>query len=712
MRMVRIGIDVGGTFTDAVALDDRTHALLGQAKTPTTHSAPEGVALGIVHALRQLMDGHCISPGEVRFIAHGTTQATNALLEGDVAKVGIIATGSGVEGMRARSETAIEDVELAPGRFLSSSTRFLRSDALPAGLQSALAELRAQDVRVIVAAAPFSVDDPTLELEIMEGARVAGFPAVGTHELTKLYGLRMRTRTAVVNASILPRMVETADRTAASVKATGITAPLMVMRCDGGVMTVDEMRRRPILTVLSGPAAGVAGALLYEKISRGIFLEIGGTSTDLSAIRDGRVMVDYAEVGGHKTYVSSLDVRTVGVAGGSMIRLDSRQARVGEVGPRSAHIAGLSYSVYSDPAELGGLTLEQFAPMEGDPADYVCVRNSDGKRFALTTACAANLLGYAKQGDYAFGDPESARLAFAPLAAKLNTSVEEAARSVLAAAARKIVPVIESLLGQYGLDRASATLVGGGGGSAALAPFLAETLGMAGRLARSHEVISPIGVALAMVREVVERTIVTPTPDDLVSIKKEAEEAAVRSGADASTVSVIVEVDSARNLVRAVATGATEMHAHDLNLHDQSEPELRTRASQDLGGAAARLVAHAGRWYVYEGIVEEKRFLWKRTRRRHRVLNAEGVICLARDEAETASATVATWSGTLDRMLQQTTCYGDSGAVLPETYLLCGSRLLDLSGGTTRDQMHALAGAELEGHKPEESLVILCVKRA
>jgi len=341
MRMVRIGIDVGGTFTDAVAIDDRTHELIGQAKTPTTHSAREGVALGIVLALRQLMEAHEITPEQVRFIAHGTTQATNALLEGDVAQVGIIAAGSGVEGMRARSETVIADVELAPGRFLKSRSVFLDSDALISGLDAAIADLRESGTQVFVAAAPFSVDDPSQEREIMERARAAGFPAVGTHELTKLYGLRMRTRTAVVNASILPRMVETADRTASSVRETGITAPLMVMRCDGGVMTVDEMRQRPILTVLSGPAAGVAGALLYEKISRGIFLEVGGTSADLSAVRDGRGMVDYAEVGGHKTYVSSLDVRTVGVAGGSMLRFDAKLKRIADVGPRSAHIAGL-----------------------------------------------------------------------------------------------------------------------------------------------------------------------------------------------------------------------------------------------------------------------------------------------------------------------------------------------------------------------------------
>jgi N-methylhydantoinase A len=707
---VRIGIDVGGTFTDAVLIDNETYELIGQLKVPTTHDAPEGVAAGIVQVLHGVMERYGIQPEDVTFIAHGTTQATNALLEGDVVPVGVVGMGSGLEGMKARTDTNVGRLELAPGRFLETLHQFTQE---PAGAAAAVAALRAQGAQVIVAAAPFSVDDSRAEEEAMAAARQEGLPAVGTHEISKLYGLKIRTRTAVINASILPKMVEAATMTDRSVQAAGVKAPLMIMRCDGGVMSTAEIAQRPILTMLSGPAAGVAGALMYEKISNGLFLEVGGTSTDISAVVNGRVMVDYAEVGGHKTYVNSLDVRTVGIAGGSLIRFDGKQ--LVDVGPRSAHIAGLHYAVYSDPEDLTDLHLVQVQPKAKDPADYLAVENSRGQRFALTVACASNLLGLVQPEHYAHGSAEAARRGFVPLAAAMGCTVEAAAEAVLKLASAKNSPVVQALLKQYELDPEQTVLVGGGGGAAAIVPHLAKTLGMQYRVAKNAQVISPIGVALAMVRDVVERTVAQPTQDDILAIRREAEAAVMRSGADPTTIEIHVEVDAQRNILRAVATGATA---------------LRTRQrGQELGEAErARIAAESMRLPletvkrscatdlldVFAGeVVQKKLFGLLKTRRTPlRVVDREGVIRLQQTGGSTAASSVGRLAADLRTVLTERSAYGDAGIQMPKVFVLHGGRILDLSGLLTPDHVAALAAAELGQAPSDDPVIILLGDRA
>ena len=342
-RTFRIGIDVGGTFTKAVLIDNRDHSVVGRYSVLTTHDDPRGVAKGVVEVFRNVLEGSAVDPIDVVFLAHSTTQATNALLEGDVATVGIIGMSSRLESLLAKGQTAIGQIELAPGRFLTPQHRFLFTESLTEeNVGTAVAELAAAGAKVIVASNAFGVDDNTQELLVMKGAHDAGLSSTGGHEITKLYGLTTRTRTAVINASILPKMIDTANMTEASVREAGIQAPMMIMRGDGGVMGIQEMRRRPAVTMLSGPAASVAGALMHLKVSDGIYFEVGGTSTNIGVIRNGRPTIKYARVGGHETYVNSLDVRVVGIAGGSMVRVVGNA--IHDVGPRSAHIAGLGYA--------------------------------------------------------------------------------------------------------------------------------------------------------------------------------------------------------------------------------------------------------------------------------------------------------------------------------------------------------------------------------
>jgi N-methylhydantoinase A len=712
-RLVRIGIDVGGTFTKAVLLDNDTHEIIGQAVVPTTHTAEAGVAAGVIEAFRRVLDSARITAAEVVFIAHSTTQATNALLEGDVAPVGVIGMGRGaVESRLARSQTVIGDIELSAERLISSTHAFLRSDELEAGaVRAAVEGLRAQGARVIVASDAFSVDDARAEEQVMAAAGELGLPATGGHEISKLYGLTIRTRTAVINASILPKMVETAQLTHASVRAAGIAAPLMIMRGDGGVMDLTEVQKRPVLTMLSGPAASVAGALMYLRVSDGIFFEVGGTSTNIGVIRGGQPTIAFAEVGGHRTYISSLDVRVLGIAGGSMVRVASD--RIVDVGPRSAHIAGLPYAAFQPAEGMVNPALELIQPKPGDPRDYVAVRLADGRRVALTTTDAANVLGVVKPGDYSYGDPEAARRAMAPLAARVGLSVEETARRVLDVAVGKIIPTIERLVEEYGLEQDQVILVGGGGGASALIPHAAGMLGLEYRIARNAEVISSIGVALAMVRDSVERVMPNPRPEDLLAIRAEAREAAIRAGAHPGTVQVHIEVNPQTQRVRATAWGATEMRARDL-LHALGEDEAREIAAESLKATAAgvRLAGRTNGHYVFASDVTE-RSLWvfRNTRHPVRVVDRGGFIKVQRADALVCQTTAGRALDELQRLWGLATGYDGNGVIPPDAFLILGSQVVDLSGMMAVEYALSVGQSELAGCGPEEAVVVVAARR-
>lgn len=709
---VRIGIDVGGTFTDAVIIDDSTYELLGNLKIPTTHFGKEGVASGIVEVIQGVMDKYNIKPEDVVFIAHGTTQATNALLEGDVVPVGIIGMGQGMEGIKAKNDTKIGDIELAPERYLKTYHRYIDTSKNNV-VDDTIKELKEEGAEVIVASAAFAVDDPSDEIQVTNQAISMGFLSTGSHEISKLYGLKIRTRTAAINASILPRMMETADMTERSVKRAGIKAPLMIMRCDGGVMDVNEVRKRPILTMLSGPAAGVAGALMYEKVSNGLFLEVGGTSTDISAIKNGNVMVDYAEVGGHKTYLNSLDVRTVGIAGGSMVQLDDKGV-VG-VGPRSAHIAGLDYTVYAATEEIVDPKIVLIQPLKEDPSNYAAIECSNGKKFAITVSCAANILGYVKADNYAYGNKEAAIKAFEPFAKKYKLTVEEFAKQIMDKASEKNEVIVKKILEDYKLDPQTTILVGGGGGSAAIVPYLAKHLGMEFKIARNAEVISPIGVALAMVRDIVERTILNPTDEDILKLRKEAEQAAINSGAAPGTIELHVEVDAQRNIVRVIATGATELRTKGLMDRKLSEKELLTIAAKSMNIEEKHIKSEGttGDLYLIKGHMTTVKFmgLIKKVIKPVRVIDNDGVIRIQKKQGEFYKIEINNFDDDLGSAIEECTIYRDGGKEVPDVFMFYGKKIIDLSGLIEKSQIVSVARVEVQGLPEDTKLyVLICNK--
>jgi N-methylhydantoinase A len=694
MRKLRFGVDVGGTFTDVVAIDTDSREVVARVKVPTTHKAAAGVAAGIIDGITRLLAEGAIEPAEVSFIAHSTTQATNALLEGDVAQVGVLGLLDGL-GPIARMQIRFGRLQLAPGspfepRFVFASAH--RRDTV----ESAVSVLQQSGAEVVAASQAFSVDRPEAEDEAVAIAARAGLFATSGHDVSTMYGLRARTRTAAINAAILPKMVRTARMTASAVREAAIDSPLMVMRSDGGVMDAREMERRPILTLLSGPAAGVAGALLHENVTDGIFIEVGGTSSDCSAIRAGMPQMRPARVGGHRTMLRTLDVRTLGIAGGSLPRVNDKE--IVDVGPRSAHIAGLSYSCFVDPAAIEGARVERFRPTAHDSDDYVALRGRDGAAIAVTPTCAANLLGFVPAAAFARGNAESARIAFEALAEHFGGTGESIAHALLDVASNKIIAAIEELIADYELDRQTLVVVGGGGGAAALIPYAAKKTGLEFRLARDAEVISPIGVALALVREVVERTIVDPSPDDILRIRREAQDAVIAAGAAAEGVETVVEIDSQRNIVRATASGASELA--EAAAHGVLDEESRLAAAARLMRASnVEAVARTAALTVYEA------------GRQLRVLDGKGVGRLTLRDASVRVTAAGCATEDLRAAIEDATAFGDVGRAMPNLYVLHGARIADYSGLLSADQAVALAEEELAGRAPDAPVLIITSRR-
>lgn len=715
-RRIKIGVDVGGTFTHAVALDADTFAIVGKAVVPTTHASKEGVARGVVESMQQLLKAARIRPSQVVLIAHSTTQATNALLEGDVAPVGIIGMGKGMEGWRAKSQTNIQRLELAPGKYLTVYHRYYDStNGLDENRIRQLArDLKGDGAQVFVVSEAFGVDHPENEQKAVAVIREMGYLATAGSEISQLYGLRVRTRTAAINASMLPKMLETADLTERSVRASGIKAPLMIMRSDGGVMDIHEMRRRPIMTMLSGPAAGVAAALMYAKISDGIFLEVGGTSTDISIIRNGRPVVRSAEVGGHKLYVRTLDIRTVGIGGGSMVRLSGK--KIADVGPRSAHIAGLNYISFARPDKWEEPELVRMAPKPGDPDDYaaVSIKGARSPSFALTATEAANVLGYAN--GYARGVAETIDNAYRWLATILGRSAEEIAQEILDVSAAKVMDVVRQLIQEYKLDASMLVLVGGGGGAEVIVPHAATKFHKEFSIAENAEIVSAIGVALGMIRDTVERSVVNPTDADILRIRAEAADSVIRMGAAHDSVEVRVEVDTRQKRLIATATGAPEMRTRTLRTQVVPDAQLKRLASVSMGVEEdqTRVAGETKFLRVFQCSVERRKlFGLSRVRKSPaRVVDREGIIRLKLADVVLCSGTVGDIGTKISRLVEDLTVFGDAGGLHPDVFVLVSGRIIDLSGLVSKEQILTLARAELDTFSREEQAVALVAKKS
>ncbi len=406
----------------------------------------------------------------------------------------------------------------------------------------------------------------------------------------------------------------------------------MIMKGDGWVTDIDTFKNKPILTILSGPAASVAGALLHSHILHGVFIEIGGTSTNISIIKNGKPEIRYVTIMDHPTCIRSVDVRVAGVAGGSLIRIAKN--RIIDVGPRSAHIAGLKYSCFVEPKELENARIITFKPNENDPADYICIQTHDNKKIAITNTCAANALGLIMKEDYAFGNRVSAIRSLSLLGEKLGISYQEAAEMVLDFSIKKIFQIMDPMIKEYQLVENKTIFIGGGGGASVLVPYMATKRKFHHQIAKNAEVVSSIGVAAAMIYEETEKTIDKPDANDVSNIIDDIKKRALDRGAVPESISIQTEYVNERSLLRAIATGNVELDIGKNNRKEIDEKQATEIASSILENNNVQRVLDMRNYYGFTCETIKKQLLIKKRKYPIVILDKFGRIRLMLDNAK------------------------------------------------------------------------------
>ncbi len=330
-----LGVDTGGTYTDAVVLDEAANLILGKAKALTSR---QDLAVGIGQAVDAAIAAAGIAVGDVAMVSLSTTLATNALVEGQGARVALVFIGfdEGDLGRGGLSEALKGDPVLAfSGGHTHAGTEAAALDL--AALEKSVRAL-GEDVSGFAVAARFATRNPAHELAAREVIRQAtGRPVTCSHELSANLNGPKRALTAVLNARLIgmiDRLVAACERHLAQV---GIVAPLMVVRGDGALISAAMVRERPIETILSGPAASIVGARWLTGASDALVSDIGGTTTDVALLRDGLPEIDPegALVGGFRTMVEAVAMRTTGLGGDSEVHLQTEGLTGGlRLGPR------------------------------------------------------------------------------------------------------------------------------------------------------------------------------------------------------------------------------------------------------------------------------------------------------------------------------------------------------------------------------------------
>ena len=316
-----LGIDTGGTYTDAVLMDLDTGNVIEKNKSLTTHY---DLVKGLVNAMDGLTNSYF---KEIKFTSVSTTLATNTTLEKKGYPCGLILIGYELSGDLPTADI----LEMRGGHDADGNEA--DDPAEDFDLLTEFIESTKDSVSSYAVSSFFSVRNPDHELMVKEKIReLSGLPVVCGHELSKALGVYERTLTAVLNAQLIP----VADRFVKSVleamKERGIQSDLMIMKCDGSLVNIQEALQKPVESIFSGPAASLVGASHLTKNQSCVSIDIGGTSTDISMIADGipQISESGAVVGGWKTMVRAIQMNTSALGGDSHVWIN----RGIQIGPR------------------------------------------------------------------------------------------------------------------------------------------------------------------------------------------------------------------------------------------------------------------------------------------------------------------------------------------------------------------------------------------
>jgi len=461
-RRLRIGIDTGGTFTDVVAYDEIS-GVLAVTKTPTTPADP---SVGFIDGLAKVLGQLGTDASAVTAVSHGTTIATNQLLEGKIGRLGFITT----EGFEFILEIARQSVPDGYGNsyFWVKPDRIVPADLVKTvggRLDHTGAELRPFDQDGAVAVARWFRDqeidtlgvsflhsyaNPGHEQQmavILANEHPGAFVSLSS-EVLREYREYERSMTTLLDAAVKPRVASYLRSIGERLdKLAGRRLPMHVMTSSGGVLSADEVTRLPITTVLSGPAAGALGAALIAHeagVTRVLTCDGGGTSTDVAVVKNGEpALTTEGRVGAYPSMIPMVDVVTVGAGGGSIAWISPEGAL--KVGPRSAG---------ADPGPI----------CYGLGGTEVTVTDA---HLALGRI-PAHLLG----GEVPL-DLGAARAGITALAGRLRLTEQDCATGILEVSAWNQANAVRQITVKRGLDVRDFTLVTfGGSGSLLLCPLI------------------------------------------------------------------------------------------------------------------------------------------------------------------------------------------------------------------------------------------------